>query len=316
MRSKQSIENLVNNLASKNAAADCRTGNLEDLKKTVARAKNMTDGETTPTVFILTYCRNPELFYGTELIFKTLRIGFPTANVVVVDNASIAEARTRIKSLAEENGCLFEQISTHSIQHHEFIYNTIFASADESMSGPLVFLDPDICFWDSCEDFAFDGLIAGRLIGRFDDGITKTHTMPRLHSSFLWITDTQALREEIRKIKIKTFDFEPFASFSFVLDGTWYRYNTGAGLYAALRHRISHFDVEHLDRYDHIFGGSHIDWLSPHYDSKTREKILEIHRHAKEGNLQALKGLWRYQIRGSRDRDRDGKDSKKEKLKV
>ncbi len=61
-------------------------------------------------VFILTYCRNTELFYGTELIFKTLRVGFPNAKVTVVDNASIPEVRTEIELLAKENDCLFEQI--------------------------------------------------------------------------------------------------------------------------------------------------------------------------------------------------------------
>ncbi|MEO6447712.1 MAG: hypothetical protein ABIO42_00555, partial [Burkholderiaceae bacterium] len=37
---------------------------------------------------ILTYCAHPALAYGTLLVFKTLRVGFPTARVEVYDNGS------------------------------------------------------------------------------------------------------------------------------------------------------------------------------------------------------------------------------------
>ncbi len=138
-------------------------------------------------VFILTYCRNTELFYGTELIFKTLRVGFPNARITVVDNASIPEVRDEIELLAKENDCLFEQILEPGLKHHKFIQNTIRDIAnDKSLkNGPLVFLDPDICFWDSCEDFSFDGLIAGRLLGSFNEIVAKTLTMTRKHASFM-----------------------------------------------------------------------------------------------------------------------------------
>ena len=31
-------------------------------------------------VFVLTFCRKLELLYGSELIFRTLRVGFPNAH--------------------------------------------------------------------------------------------------------------------------------------------------------------------------------------------------------------------------------------------
>ena len=113
-------------------------------------------------VHILTFCRNVELFYGTQLVFKTLRIGFPNADITVVDNASLPTARVEIKAMAQETGCRFEQIESHCIQHYEFIQNTIRKAAnDTTVNGPLIFIDPDVCFWSSCEDFEFDGLMAG-----------------------------------------------------------------------------------------------------------------------------------------------------------
>ena len=50
-------------------------------------------------VFILTFCRNLDLFYGTKLIFETLRVGFPNAKITVVDNASLQKVRGEIESL-------------------------------------------------------------------------------------------------------------------------------------------------------------------------------------------------------------------------
>ena len=186
-------------------------------------------------VHILTYCKDLSLFYGTELIFKTIRVGFPSARITVTDNASIPEAKDRIELLAKKNDCQFEEIHGTGIEHHDFIQNTIRDYAnDKSLNASLVFLDPDICLWSNCEEFTFDGLIAGRLMGGFNDSITQTLTMPRLHTSFLWIPDAVTLQDEIRKMRARHFDFEPFRPFSFRLKDTWYRYDTGASLYTAI----------------------------------------------------------------------------------
>lgn len=247
-------------------------------------------------VFILIFCRNLELFYGSELIFKTLRVGFPNAKVTVLDNGSLPSAIDEIKILARENDCLFEEMHPPGIQHYEFLQNTIRMMADrKGNKGPLVFLDPDICLWDSCEDFSFEGLIAGRAIGRFYDQCTKTITMPRLHSSFLWIENPDELQREIRKQIVKRFDFQPFLSFSFRFDETWYRYDTGANLFAAIPDRVSWFTEDHLNRYDHIFSGSHIDWILDALDENNRKLMIETHELAKNGCLEEIKGIWKYQ---------------------
>ncbi|MBI5115794.1 hypothetical protein HZA56_04930 [Candidatus Poribacteria bacterium] len=246
-------------------------------------------------VFILTYCRNMDLFYGTELIFKSLRIGFPNAEVVVVDNSSLPEAREKIESLARGNDCRFQQLSGKGTQHHDFIQDTISGLANNGAGGSVVFLDPDICFWENCEDFEFDGLVAGKLIQPFHDSVTKTRTMPRLHTSFLWIPDVRKLAEAIRKARVNHFDFHPFLPYSFVFNGKWYRYDTGASLYAAFSDRVSRFTEKHLNRYDHIFCGSHIDWLLASYDSEIREFMLDVHERAKRGDIKSLRGIWRRQ---------------------
>ena len=135
--------------------------------------------------------------------------------------------------------------------------------------------------------------MAGKLKGKCR--LNETILMPRIDTSFLWIPDAKKLHNEIRKVRVNRFDFHPFLSFSFKLDGTWYRYDTGASLYAVIPDRVSCFRQEHFCRYDHIQSGSHVDLLLPYYDRKVGKMIREIHGHAKEGNLGALKGLWKCQ---------------------
>ena len=245
-------------------------------------------------VFILTYCRRPDLFYGTELVFKTLRVGFPSARITVVDNASLPEVRAAIAELARATGCAFRQLPDPGIRHDEFIDRTLTEVAAED-AGALVFLDPDLCLWSSCEDFELPGLMAGKLIAAYDDEGMRCVTMPRLHTSFLWIPDARALAEEIQRIKASHFDFRPFLYFSVKLGDAWIRYDTGAALYAAIPDRVSAFTADHLDRYDHIFCGSHLDLLQPRMSEPLQDMMGRVHQHAREGNLQALKGIWRYQ---------------------
>ena len=247
-------------------------------------------------VFVLTYCRKIELLYGSELIFRTLRVGFPDARISIVDNASLPEARSRIAALARENDCEFREIEEPSVRHDRFLEGTL-ASVAETCDGPLVFLDPDLCLWENCEDLEFAGLIAGKVVAAHEDPAMQCVVMQRLHTSFLWIPDPCRLQDEIGRIRTTHFDFHPFLPFSVKLGDAWIRYDTGASLFAALGERASGFEERHLDRYDHIFCGSHIDMHEPSWDDEMRGLMLRVHRSAREGNLESLRGIWREQHR-------------------
>jgi hypothetical protein len=246
------------------------------------------------TCLVLTYCRRPELFYGTSMIFETLRVGFPTARVVVVDNASLPARRPEIEALARAAGCHFVQIPDPEVQHHEFLERALaLAARTEGFPGPLVFLDPDLCFWRSCEDFRFEGLAAGRLMRSFRCELTGSLTMPRIHTSFLWIPDPAALWNAIREIQKTHFDFEPFRPYSARIAGDWCRFDTGGNLYSALSERICRFGEEELDRYDHLFCGSHADLILHGLRRIPRDRRAELHARVKAGDLEALRGVWR-----------------------
>lgn len=243
-------------------------------------------------VFILTHCRRAELFYGTALTFRTLRVGFPHARVTVVDNASLPETRGAIRQLARDTDCAFRQIEAPPITHHDFLEETL-GTVAAGGGGPLVFLDPDLCLWRSCEDLAFDALLAGKPVIAHEDPVMQCVVMPRLHSSFLWIPDAGALQAEIDRLRRPHLDFRPFQPFSVKLGDAWIRYDTGASLYAAIADRTHGFGPAELDRYDHIFCGSHFDLHVPHWRGELGELMHRIHADAREGRLEALRGVWR-----------------------
>ncbi len=313
VKSKNTLEKVIEQLRLKNINAIFGRGLMKQLEENRMAARQNSSDNNAATVFVLTYCRDLELFYGTELIFKTLRVGFPNANIVVVDNASLPEARTAIEALAKRNDCLFEQIPAPGVVHHQFIQNTISSVAEiGTAEHPLIFLDPDICLWKNCEGFEFDGLIAGRQISGFHDEIMQTYSMPRLHTSFMWIPSARKLQDAIWKAKARHYDFEPFLSHSSMIGGTWYRYDTGAGLFAVLSGKVSAFTREHLDFYDHLFCGSHIDLLYDFCNPGTKERMREIHTDAKEGNLNALKGIWKHQVLDTRKDKNEAESQRKE----
>lgn len=249
-------------------------------------------------VFVLTYCNNLELLYGTTLIFKTLRVGFPNARVTVVDNASLPEARDEIVRLTSETGCTFERFDSPGIPHHGFIEGKIEQiGAGAGRDHRTVFLDPDICLWQSCEDLEFDGLIAGALVSAHDDPVFRCVAMPRLHSSFLWVPDVHRLSEAIRATRETHLEFRPFAPVSVKLGDVWIRYDTGASLYAAMPEQMRVFSDADRQRYDHLYCGTHYDLWRPHFGGELKDVMERAHRHAKAGDLAALRGVWKEQTR-------------------
>jgi hypothetical protein len=243
-------------------------------------------------VFILTYCRKPELLYGTTLVFKTLRVGFPNAEIDVIDNNSIPEVRERLRDLARENNCGFTQIESHhvAIGHHDYLERLVFSK----MEGACAFVDPDIIFWENCEEFEFDGLMGGRLIPMFQEDFGGCLTMPRLHTSFLLINEIELLRERLGSIRAEYFDFQPFTPYMFKVDTGWWRADTGASLYAALKDEVYCFSDKELNAYDHIFCGSHTDWMLGSISQEDRRDFEQIHRYAKD-DYRLLRGIWRRQ---------------------
>jgi hypothetical protein len=244
-----------------------------------------------PQVLILTYCREPSLLAsGTLLVFRTLRVGFPTAAVTVIDNASLPEVRPAIREAAEAAGCEYVQRDPEN-SHAEFLREVILGP---NYAGPVVLLDPDVIFWSDCEGWRIRRLLAGRMLPEFMDEFTRCRTLARLHTSFLWIRDVTALRERVSALMTSYFEFDPFPPRMFAVDGAWYRGDTLAFLCGALPDEVQPFGEKELDAYDHLFCGSHLDLVLPEVPKETQTFLKWAHAQAL-ADRSRLRGLWRQQ---------------------
>ena len=227
-----------------------------------------------PTVVILTYCEHPALAYGTLMVFDTLRVGFPTFNIVVIDNGSHPDVVPQIKAAAERAGASFTPTERHDFIEH---YRWMLCEQDQLES--FVLLDPDVVFWNNVEDWTFDGAVAGRLIPDLTTG--GVTSMARLHPSHVWVPSAKRLRAlgvsvELRKDDGKFWD-------------------TLATIYQDHPAECQPFSESQLDCYDHLFYGSHFPAIEPRLQDD--DLTYSSHRKAAAGDIQSLRGIWRDQER-------------------
>jgi hypothetical protein len=237
-----------------------------------------------PSVFIQTYCEHPALAYGALLAFKTLRVGFPTARVTVVDNGSHPEVLPRIREACKSVGAtLVEQPRKGFID----FYRHILIEQDETDS--VVICDPDVMFWDDMESLSFDAVIAGRKIPDLKNyGVTS---VSRLHPSLIFVPSVSRLREEMRKGHINKINH--LGQFSTHLRGEKLFFDTLAPLYQMMPEKCHAFTPEELDKFDHLFYGSHLPVIQPGLSDAGM--TATAHMLAATGDYKALKGLWRAQ---------------------
>ena len=244
------------------------------------------------TVYMLTYCQSMESLYGSTLTFKTLRIGFPTAQVRVMDNHSVPEAAALIRREAEEVGCTYSYLKV-PVSHHSWLGSLLL---DPEVHGTVIILDPDMCFWQTCENWHFRKLLAGRLMPAFHNEFSECLDMPRIHTSFWWIHDAAAFRDrlirEYRKTSIGYLD--PFVPYIFRHNGVRYKFDTGGNLYAAMQDDIYCFGERELECFDHLMVGTHLEIVRPWLNEKDQAYIQLLHDHAKNDHTK-LKGLWKQQ---------------------
>jgi hypothetical protein len=182
-------------------------------------------------------------------LFETIRDGFPTARLSIVDNNSCAAAEAALAAAAARVDGRVRRV-TVTMSEYGFLSDVILNPGN---TGPTVIVDTGVVFWDNCEGWTFDGLIAGRLIPRFfEDG--GCISLPRLHPSFWWIPDVAALRDRILRAfnRSRLGYLDAFAPYMWrdVASGIWYRNDVGANLYAAMRDEACAFEASELDAFD------------------------------------------------------------------
>lgn len=236
-------------------------------------------------VFILATCRKPELAPMTELVFKTLRVGFPTANITVYING---ECRNNCPNLKLESGTIVTECDTI---HHKWIKQLI-----QSEQEPFYVLDTDVIFYESFERFVFPGsALAGWRIPEFQDEFTGAITRSRLHTSLLYI-DPVRVREQLEKYRSQfpATPFNPLASSFYPLclpfNGKGYFYDTCSMLYHAIGG--TEFTAEQKNAYFHFNFGTLSD-LVLHRLSDGKEMAFAREEILKDPKLGL--GMWREQ---------------------
>lgn len=234
------------------------------------------------------------------MVFETLRVGYPTAEVIVIDNGSHPDVLPLIEKAAHDAGCAFMPTTR---QHFLNFYRWVLFE-QEAMES-VVLLDPDVVFWDSVEDWQFDGVMAGRLIpDLYNYGVTS---LSRLHPSHLWIPSISKLRASLGNLHANGFD--PLRQFSAPANGKMYFWDTGAGLYQALARQCEPFTEAQLDCYDHLFYGSHLPVIQPALNDE--DVTYTAHQAAARGDLASLKGIWRNQDKHFKSQRQKPLDSEK-----
>ncbi len=240
-------------------------------------------------VYILAHCRNPKLFGATRMVFDTIRVGFPTAEITVLMGlGGRAEHFQEIFDLARKAGgtCYPSDLS-----HTAFIKRIIRLEKE-----PFYFCDTDMMFHDSIEQFSFGCHLAGRFVPKFYNEFSKSITMPRLHTSLLYV-NPPALKSAVQayhaQFPVSKYCPAPdlFATLHIPVSGERdYFYDDSAMLYAAVGGQA--FTEPVLDCYDHLHCGTISDEVAPHL---TRARNLtEINLHL-INNPSQMKGIWRNQ---------------------
>ena len=240
-----------------------------------------------PLVSILTYCQHPAMLYGTLLTFKTLRVGFPTAEVEVWDNGSLPELRDEIRAAAEAAGARFTAMPG---RHHTDHLRWLLLKRPAASGRTLVLADPDLVFYEDVERWDFAGyLMAGRLMPAMrNPGIV---TRARLHTSLLYVPCVQSLRRALPD--------EGLTKWSAI--GGMVRDKSGrvawdslAPVYSVVQRRCKVFTPAQLDAFSHLFLGTHLGAVNVHPDAGGAV-LYDAHRAAAVGDLDALRGIWRRQ---------------------
>lgn len=250
-------------------------------------------------IFIMTYAPYHSLIPANLPALQTLRTGFPTANVTVVDNCSCSAAREIFRQLSTQHGYRYQELTTRTF-HHIFQYDIV-----SQGHGKVIFIDPDVVFFENCEHLAVTQealpIIRGRLIPAIFGTtrpplglpVARAHT-PRVHPSFFVVLDCQLLTYMT--------EFNDW-----LCGGSLDTYpvkveDTLCRLTEKMQPYIEPFTPDELDCFHHLGGAG---WVTTHTADVTRGDPMYPPEYCNcvqnfqklavgpDGNYENLRGAWR-----------------------
>lgn len=224
-------------------------------------------------VHILTTCLNPELEASSLLVFRTIRTGFPTAEIKVYSNNLPPTTLAKLSALCESVGATIDLIG-QSFSHDDWIEALI-----NLQSEPFWIVDPDVVFFGSVEKFKCP-MMGGRFEPQFEEEWTASTHMARLHTAVMYL-DPVAIRCAIREWRSRHVPrIFPNAIASLVrqqfscLNGRTLFYDSTAGLYHAFGG--TPFTDEINSRFEHLHCGSYADIISQ--ETESLRGLVDLHK--------------------------------------
>lgn len=241
-------------------------------------------------VHILATVRTPALLAGALLVFRTLRVGFPSAPVHLYGNGLDRHALPPIAEAARRVNASFQNLGHTS---HDAWITALLARA----VAPFWICDTDIVFHEAVQPWSFpaETAFAGRFEPEFDEEWTGTRHLARLHTSLMWFDPGEtraAVRQVIDRIPApwRSSAQFPLIEQTFVpqRDSDTLFYDSMAGLYQA--GFGTPFTAAQNAAFDHLHCATYADLISPHLHLPGGGSLLETHRAIYE-NPARIKGL-------------------------
>jgi hypothetical protein len=231
----------------------------------------------TPTVQILATVRKPELLKAALLVFRTLRIGFPKAQVKVWGNGLTPVYAAAVVEAAQTCGATYADLDLTS--HDRWVEELIRTEFD-----PFWICDTDIVFFEAVEEFVHSSaLMAGRYEPEFWEPWTDTIKVARLHTCVLYLNPGElrsAMRQWICQLPEpwRNSAEYPFIRQHFIPRHTQLPmfYDTCAGLHQALGGE--RFTPKQNAAFEHLHCATYADQLEGDFGVDMRAMHAEVYR--------------------------------------
>ena len=235
-----------------------------------------------PVVHILANVIDEAAIEMSTLVFKTIRVGFPTSEVVVWGNGLDHEV---VRAAAMSANCM-RNPHCNFASHDDFIARRL---ADEH-GRRVVFCDTDMVFYESVEDWDFDQPLAGMFEPKHRNPVTRAVHLPRLHTCLLWVK-VSAFYDALEAWR-KTLHPGPFTPLFVPWIQQWlpigrdlHFADTGAIAYGAIGGQ--HFSEQQLNAFAHLQCGTWSKYVELHIPG-----LRESHRMAID-RPELFKGNWK-----------------------
>jgi len=242
-------------------------------------------------VHVICTCLSSEMANSSLLVFKSIRVGFPKAELVVYSNALPSDVDYSLKS-----GCALK-LQTPVLAINQLIsHDTWVETLINTQNEPFWICDTDCVFYDSVEGFKAE-LFGGRFEPQFHEEWTDSIHMARLHPSVMYI-DPVAIRCAVREWRGRHIPkYFPNAIASLIRqqflcrDGKTLFYDTCSGLHHAFGGTA--FPDEINSRFEHLHAGTYADTISA--ETESLSGLVDLHRRVCN-NPDAARGILAGQV--------------------